>query len=345
MKRLGILGTLVWDRIWHQPGNGAGSGPGTEPLEDWGGLAYSLAAAAAACPAGWEVVPLLKVGSDLAERADVFLRSLPALRLGGGVRRVPEPNNRVELRYLDAARRCERLTGGVPPWTASELLPLLEGVDALYINFISGFELALGDAAQLRQRFGGPIYTDLHSLFLGRAPSGHRSLRPLPAAREWLRCFDAVQLNEDEMGMLAGPEADPVEFIADLLGTEVLLVVTTRGEQGATFAGHADLPSDPFAWPTFRHRRLGSPNAIRSGAAPAPGGRVQGDPTGCGDVFGGTLFATLLGGAPLEGAAAAAAEAAARNVSHFGASRLWEHLADSLPASRRATNTALLHPS
>ena len=43
MKRLGILGTFVWDRIWTLADQEAG-----RPFETWGGMAYSLAAAAAA---------------------------------------------------------------------------------------------------------------------------------------------------------------------------------------------------------------------------------------------------------------------------------------------------------
>ena len=334
MKRLGVLGTLVWDRIWRSPE----SGRDAKPLEEWGGLAYSLAAAAAVCPPGWEIVPLLKVGSDLAESAHGFLRSLPTLRVDAGVRMVAEPNNRVELRYLDAARRCERLTGAVPPWTAAELLPLVAEVDALYINFISGFELALPEAMRLRQHFAGPIYADLHSLFLAWGPSGDRSLQPLPDAREWLRCFDAVQLNEDEMAMLAGPDADRAACATNLLGEGVVLVVTTLGERGAAFVASADLPADPIGWPVFRRSCPRTPAPIHSRTVPAPGSPIQGDPTGCGDVFGGTLFAKLLGGASLEDAAADAAAAAARNVSHSGASGLWEHLSEAVSAAKPPTD-------
>src|SRR5512135_203514 len=134
--RLGIIGTMVWDRIFARDGR-------TAPVEEWGGISYALAALSAARPGGWELVPLLKLGRDLEPRARAFLAELPGLDLAPGVFAVPEPNNRVELRYQDRARRCERLTGGVPPWTWDELRPLLEGLDALYLNFISGFELAL----------------------------------------------------------------------------------------------------------------------------------------------------------------------------------------------------------
>ena len=59
-------------------------------------------------------------------------------------------------------------------------------------------------------------------------------------------------------------------------------------------------------------------------AAPVTGG--EGDPTGCGDVWGATFFATLLQRPDLKEAIRAANAAAARNVIHRGATGLREHL-------------------
>jgi sugar/nucleoside kinase (ribokinase family) len=47
-----------------------------------------------------------------------------------------------------------------------------------------------------------------------------------------------------------------------------------------------------------------------------------GDPTGCGDVWGGTYFSRLVGGDKLADALAAAQRAAARNLEHRGATGL-----------------------
>ena len=109
------------------------------------------------------------------------------------------PNNRVTLRYQSAERRCERMSGGVPGWTWTELGPMVRDLDALYLNFISGFEMDLGTAQALRQAFRGPIYADLHSLFLGMQQDGVRMLQPLADPAAWFGCFDVVQMNEDEM--------------------------------------------------------------------------------------------------------------------------------------------------
>jgi hypothetical protein len=138
-----------------------------------------LAGLDASVAPGWEIVPLIKVGQDLAPRAQPFLRSLRRLAPGARCVEVPAPNNRVVLHYHSNQRRTERMSGGVPGWTWGELGPMVADLDALYLNFISGFELTLGTAQALRQGFAGPIYADLHSLFLGMQHDGVRVLRPL----------------------------------------------------------------------------------------------------------------------------------------------------------------------
>ena len=86
------------------------------------------------------------------------------------------------------------------------LKPLLAEVDALYINLISGFELDLETAQLVRQHFAGPIACDMHSLLLAVNPDGLRTPRPIPNVASWMRCFDILQVNEDEMQLLA-PDA------------------------------------------------------------------------------------------------------------------------------------------
>ena len=52
----------------------------------------------------------------------------------------------------------------------------------------------------------------------------------------------------------------------------------------------------------------------------------EGDPTGCGDVLGATVVASLVGGAPLEEALRLGTRMGARNVAHRGATGLRDHL-------------------
>jgi hypothetical protein len=304
MPRIGVLGSLVWDEIH-------GRDPLRAPVEEWGGIAYALAGLDAALPDEWEVVPLIKVGRDLAGRSAEFLRSLSRTTPGARFIEVDAPNNRVVLHYQTRERRCERMSGGVPGWTWPELGPMVRDLDALYVNFISGFEMCLGTAEALRRGFGGPIYADLHSLFLGLQHDGMRVLQPLPDAPSWFHCFDAIQVNEEEMAQLS---PDPMAMAAAVLGAGARLLVVTLGPRGAVYV--TDTPPGRIFSPT---REGGHP--VRTALVPAPVVETV-DPTGCGDVFGATCCARLLAGEPLDVAMAAAGRAAARNATFRGATSL-----------------------
>ncbi len=310
MPRVGVIGSLVWDEIH-------GRDPTPGPVEDWGGIAYALAGCDAALPPDWEIVPLIKVGADLAADARQFLASLRRLTPGGRCVEVPAMNNRVVLHYQSTERRCERMAGGVPGWTWTELGPMVRDLDAGYVNFISGFEMCLGTASHLRQGFGGPLFVDLHSLFLGMGQDGTRTLQPLAEPERWFSCFDVIQMNEEEMRQLS---ADPLAVAARALGSGVSLLAVTLGPRGAAwvaapgFARLADRGQGPAA---------GAP--VQTALAPAPVVESL-DPTGCGDVFGATLAARLLAGDPVPEALAAANRAAGRNAAFRGASGLANHL-------------------
>ena len=66
-RRLGVIGTFVWDVIY-------GRDPRELPVEEWGGITYSLSGLDAALADDWEIVPLMKVGSDLIDRAREFTK-------------------------------------------------------------------------------------------------------------------------------------------------------------------------------------------------------------------------------------------------------------------------------
>jgi pfkB family carbohydrate kinase len=296
VKRLGVIGSMVWDTIH-------GRDPAQPAVEEWGGISYSLAALDATLADDWQIVPLIKVGQDLAARANAFLKTLRHLRPDTRFIEVPVPNNRVTLRYYQLERRCEQMSGGVPPWTWAELGPHVQDLDALYVNFISGYELDLATAQLLRRGFPRFLYADLHSLFLGKEPDGTRVPRPLPDAPDWFGCFDMVQLNEDELEQLG---ADPLVTAAGALARGCATLVVTLGSRGAAYF-------------------TGSP--VRTARISPKGATVEaGDPTGCGDVFGASVVASLVAGGSLEEALRLGTRMGARNVSHRGASGLRDHL-------------------
>lgn len=332
-RRVGVIGTFVWDVIRGRDARRA-------PVEEWGGITYALSAFDAALAADWELVPLVKVGEDLAREAREFLRRLRRVAPDAHPIAVPYRNNRVELFYESAERRSEVLSGGVPGWSWLGLAPLLHDLDALYVNLISGFELDLPTAQLLRQQFGGPIYGDLHSLVLAVQPGGLRTYRPLPDVDAWCRCFDLLQVNEDELAMMAH---DPMELAATAMAAGVRSLVVTLGARGVVYfaapgfdrlsdlaaARTASFAAPPALRAPFSSRAAPqSALAVRTQLVPARISQVgdAADPTGCGDVWGATYFSRLLAGDIMSDALRAAIEAAARNVEHRGATGLAYHL-------------------
>jgi len=322
MKRLGVIGTLVWDVIH-------GREPNSVPVQEWGGITYSLSALDAALPDDWEIVPIMKVGDDLAVKANQFIHTLDRLAPDAALVSVPYPNNRVELRYVTDERRTEVLTGGLPGWNWLGLKPLIEAakLDALFVNFMSGWELDLATSQALRQHFAGPIYADLHMLVMAVQSDGLRVARPLSHVREWCGCFDFLQGNEEEISMMA---PDSMALAATAMHAGASCLFATLGKRGAVY----------FAAPGFD--RVGDLATTRSGKGlgpvrtalvAAPSLASAGDPTGCGDVWGATQFSRLLAGDSLDQAIHAANRAAARNVEHRGATGLADHLRGKLSAT------------
>ncbi len=335
-RRVGVIGTFVWDVIH-------GRDKRSVPVEEWGGITYSLSGLDAALSDDWEIVPLMKVGADLADRARAFCRALRHIAPDAELIEVPQPNNRVELRYLDDERRSEYLSGGVPGWSWIGLKPVLDAarLDALYINFLSGWELDLETTRLVRANFAGPIYCDLHMLVMSVQPDGLRVARPLPDVATWCSCFDVLQVNEDEMAMMA---PDSMALAATAMAAGVSCLCVTLGKRGAVYVAApgierlADVPRAGSLTGTISTGSRGGGGAlgaVRTALIAAVPPRIDGpgDPTGCGDVWGATHFSRLLAGDMFTDAIAAANHAASRNVEHRGATGLANHLRGELSAT------------
>lgn len=322
-KRIGVIGSLVWDVIH-------GRGARSAPVEEWGGITYALSALDAALPDDWEIVPIMMVGEDLATRAREFLGTLRRMAPDASLMAVPYPAQRVELRYHSEERRTERLTGGLPAWSWLALKPLLDEarVDALLINFLSGWELDLETTMLLRQHFPGPIHCDLHMMAWAVQPDGLRTLRPIPNIAEWCRCFDFLQMNEDELAMVA---PDPLSLAATAIAAGVSCLFVTLGKRGAIYVAApgfdslGDLPPRT-GLSTAPRGGTGALGPVRTALVAAEPVDESLDPTGCGDVWGATYFSRMLAGDKLADAMKAAGLAAARNVGHRGVTGLASHL-------------------
>jgi sugar/nucleoside kinase (ribokinase family) len=118
---------------------------------------------------------------------------------------------------------------------------------------------------------------------------------------------------------------DPMGLAAVALSSGVSALNVTMGKRGVVY----------FAAPGFdrlsdldRERFHPATGPARTELLPAAPSRtvMDGDPTGCGDVWGATYFSRLLAGENIAEAMRLALIAAAKNVDHRGASGLARHL-------------------
>jgi sugar/nucleoside kinase (ribokinase family) len=106
---------------------------------------------------------------------------------------------------------------------------------------------------------------------------------------------------------------------AQALAAGVGLLVVTVGARGAVYFTQGAFAFD-------RGRRAAGAGPIETARVPPADLVSDGDPTGCGDVFGATLVAGLLAGDSVPEAVRRANAAAGRNLRHRGATRLHHHL-------------------
>ena len=154
---------------------GPDPGPGRASASRWRNGGDRLRALRPAGPRSrpiGRILPILKVGRDLAEEGRRFLREIPRVddRRDRGGAGAQQPGRAAVPGRRPAHRAAP---GGVPRWTWPELSPLTELCDALYVELHLGLrDGAARRPSALRMGYGGPTYADLHSLFLGMTRHG-----------------------------------------------------------------------------------------------------------------------------------------------------------------------------
>ena len=158
----------------------------------------------------------------------------------------------------------------MPQISFEQIQPFLE-CDAICFNFITGMELALETAEQVRKAAKGLLLMDVHSLTLGMDENRRRFWRVPPQWERWVGCVDVVQMNEQEGALLADESLDGEDatyrFAEKMLTLGPSTLMLTRNERGSQ---------------TF-YRNSEEALQVES-YAPVPAGEPQ-DETGCGDTF------------------------------------------------------------
>lgn len=145
--------------------------------------------------------------------------------------------------------------------------------DGIFVNMITGFDVSIEDIQNLRQKFSGPIYLDIHSLARGMDEHYRRDFRKIPDVKTWLKSVDIVQANDTELFTLSdkNEEREIAEEILHL-GPSILLV--TKGERGASMyvlSGGQVVESSLSAIEVETKNKVG-----------------------CGDVFGAAFFSSYI---------------------------------------------------
>ena len=184
---------------------------------------------------------------------------------------------------------------------------MVRDLDALYLNFISGFELTLGTAQALRQGFQRP---DLRGPAQPLPRHAARRHAGAPAAPRRGRLARLLRRGPAERGRDAPAVPRPAESRRRTRSAPASsLLIVTLGREGAAYVAAPGFDGCDGG----RRRRTGgqagaaAPPQSASAAAhphrPHPAPSVDAlDPTGCGDVFGAAAAARLFAGDAVEDA-------------------------------------------
>ena len=258
-RRIALLGTVNRDTI-HTPDGVI--------TESYGGLLYSILAMAEIASPEAEIYPICNVGYDMEAVVRDKLAPYTHVKLAG-IRFVPQKNPHCFLEYDAQHRKQETLRNDVPPIAFEQVAPFLT-CDAICFNFITGMELTLETAQQVRQQARGLLLMDVHSLTLGMDEHRRRFWRVPPQWACWIGCVDVVQMNELEGALLAGEalddEAATRRFATRVLGLGPSVLMVTRNGRGSELMALKDGGVDIAR---FDPQPVGEPV----------------DETGCGDTF------------------------------------------------------------
>lgn len=138
--------------------------------------------------------------------------------------------------------------------------------DGIYINMITGGDLLPEQFEEIRKKFKGQIYLDVHTLSRGTGKEHHRHFRKIENYKSYLSNVDIVQVNENELKTIT-PFDDLKSILNEVFEIGVKLLIITKGEKGV------DAYSQDGESFVLDSLKVNSINKI-----------------GCGDIFGSVFF-------------------------------------------------------
>ncbi len=151
----------------------------------------------------------------------------------------------------------------------------LNSFDGILINMITGFDITLEQLKDIRKKYKGIIYFDVHTFSRGLDDKMQRYFRIIPGFKEWAPNIDIIQVNKNELKTLAEKETEE-EIINEVFNYGIKYLILTLEDKGAKVF--------------FKEN-----DAVKSIYEPAIKINVR-NKVGCGDVFGAIFFYGYISG-------------------------------------------------
>lgn len=178
--------------------------------------------------------------------------------------------------YLDGSvERKEHYKNLIGPLTIPAGINF-ETFNGIFINMITGYDLQPEQFVELRKKYNGIIYLDVHTLSRGVGKDNHRFFRKIPDYEMYLQSVDIVQVNEHELKTIT-PFDEKEKILENVFELGVKFLLVTKGNEGA------EIHSNEGKYYSVEALKVNPVNKI-----------------GCGDVFGSVFFYSYLSGLKIE---------------------------------------------
>jgi sugar/nucleoside kinase (ribokinase family) len=141
--------------------------------------------------------------------------------------------------------------------------------DGILVNMISGYDITLLQMMEIRKKFKGEIFFDVHTLSRGLDNNGKRTFRRIKNFKEWAMNIDILQANEQEILTLTDKHGE-IEIIKDMFMYGVKAVIITKGKAGLIAYLKNQSATNPVKISSIK---VNTVNKV-----------------GCGDIFGAVFF-------------------------------------------------------
>lgn len=211
----------------------------------------------------------------------------------------------VHLKHFENEERCEWYEN-ITINLDIKILQNLNDLSGILINMITGFDITVNDLAEIREKYKGLIYLDIHTLSRGMGENNQRIFRVIPEVKDWLSNVDVVQVNESELLTLDESKVES-EIVNKVFGYGIKVLIVTSAEEGGRVYYKEN---DEVMVHKYTAEKTRSINKI-----------------GCGDIFGSVFFYTYINSLDVT-EAVNLAKAAAACVTEYGNIHDFENLKD-----------------